>query len=120
MDSKLAEQVQYQVSAPIATGKVSCVNIILKCPGWVEKAVVAAQECSVSAKRGHRVKAKLVFDLPSEAEEHNDALNGSRYKAALEDLDNWLRGLVKYGHEYKTVDDAIDACRDKLRELRDE
>ena len=42
------------------------------------------------------MKAILEFDLPEEAPEHQIALDGVRYCAALEEFRNWLRGQIKY------------------------
>lgn len=61
--------------------------------------------------------AKLVFRLPQETEEFLLAQNGGKYKAALDDLDNWLRNLAKYENK-KNV--TIEAAREKLRELMNE
>lgn len=60
------------------------------------------------------MKSFLSFKLPEEQEEFESALNGSKYKGALEDLDNWLRGLAKY-QDQETV--SIEEVRQKLREL---
>jgi cupin superfamily acireductone dioxygenase involved in methionine salvage len=57
---------------------------------------------------------KLEFQLPEEREEFELAQNGHKYKFALNDFDNWLRGLAKY--EDKDVV-SINEARDKLREL---
>jgi hypothetical protein len=42
-------------------------------------------------------KATLTFDLPAEADEHGDALNGAGYRLLIEDLLSALRDVVKYG-----------------------
>ena len=35
------------------------------------------------------MKAILKFDLPDEAEEHLNAINGTMYKMCLSDIDTW-------------------------------
>lgn len=60
------------------------------------------------------MKAILEFNLPEEAEDHLHALNGIKYKIALDELDEWLRKLSKY-EDKRGV--KIDDVREKLREL---
>jgi hypothetical protein len=62
------------------------------------------------------MKATLTFELPDEREEHSDAVNGTAWKAVAWHLDNLLRGWIKYGHEFKTPDDALQAARDALND----
>lgn len=40
-------------------------------------------------------KAKLIFSLPEESEEHQDALNGWKYKAAISDMYQYIRRKLK-------------------------
>jgi hypothetical protein len=62
-------------------------------------------------------KAYLKFELPQETDEFELAQNGGKYKAALDDFDNWLRAMDKYENKRSvTVKDA----REKLRELMHE
>ena len=60
------------------------------------------------------MKAMLVFKLPEEDGEHQDALRGTHYRLALEELDNWLRGKSKY-EEMEAI--PIKDIRQKIREL---
>jgi hypothetical protein len=60
------------------------------------------------------VKAILEFSLPDDAVEHSDAINGTDYKFILQDMDSTLRDYLKYGHEYKTVQDALEGIRKEL------
>lgn len=62
------------------------------------------------------MKAYLSFNLPEDSEEFKDAQNGSRLKIAVEEFDDWLRGLEKYSN-LDTV--SIQEARDKLREFKD-
>jgi hypothetical protein len=62
-------------------------------------------------KRQHAV---LRFYLPYEREELDLALNGAKYRAALDRLDEWLRGVKKYGGQDSV---GIDQVRDKIGEF---
>ena len=56
----------------------------------------------------------LSFDLPEEESAFENAFYGTAWRAALQDVDNWLRDKLKYGHDYKSVDDALEAARAHL------
>lgn len=59
-------------------------------------------------------KATLTFSLPEEQEEFKLAQNGSLYSVAIYDLDNWLRGLIKY----QDIEDIkVEEVRGKLQEI---
>jgi hypothetical protein len=60
------------------------------------------------------MKGVLEFTLPEEHEEFDDAQKGTFYRAGIEDLDNWLRGLAKY-QDLEIV--KIEEVRAKIREL---
>ena len=60
------------------------------------------------------MKAILKFDLPDEAEEHLNAINGTMYKMCLSDIDTWLRRLEKY-EEIESID--VSGARDKIRDI---
>ncbi|NBO56610.1 MAG: hypothetical protein EBU84_18925 [Actinobacteria bacterium] len=62
------------------------------------------------------MKGTLTFDLPEESEEFELARNGWRYKAALEDMDNWLRSKLKYEDLDDKTYEIYELCRTKLRE----
>jgi hypothetical protein len=52
------------------------------------------------------MKSTLTFNLPEEKEELNDALNGGKYKAALDTLyDDVFRPHLKYGNPI--IGDAV-------------
>lgn len=59
-------------------------------------------------------KATLEYDLskPDEQDALQTAMDASKYKAALWDIDQWLRSEVKY------KEDLSDELRDKYDELR--
>jgi len=60
------------------------------------------------------MKATLEFNLPEDTVEHSDAINGTDYKFVLQDMDTTLRDHLKYGHDYKTAGEALEAIRKEL------
>lgn len=64
------------------------------------------------------MKATIEFNLPEEDEEFKVAVNGFRYCAALDDMDEFLRCKLKYGELTKAEAEVYSVCRDKLNELR--
>ena len=60
-------------------------------------------------------KAILEFNLPEENEEHKVAVNSMGWHLLAYDMDQWLRGKLKHGHEFKSADEALEATRDELR-----
>lgn len=65
-------------------------------------------------------KATLTYKLPEEQSDFNFAVHGSAWALAMWDLDQALRGWLKYGHELKDADTALEAARSKLREVCEE
>jgi len=59
-------------------------------------------------------KSTLTFNLPEEQEELNHALNAVAYIAALQEIDNYLRGRLKYEELEQPVREALQAARDYL------
>lgn len=51
-----------------------------------------------------KVKAILEFSLPEETTEHEDAVNGTKWKLVAWELDQFLRNYVKHG--------GCDDCED--------
>lgn len=62
-------------------------------------------------------KAILEFNLPEEQEDHKIALHGLDYKIALEDMENYLRGRLKYEGLSEEVRNALQEARDHLCSL---
>lgn len=62
------------------------------------------------------MKASLIFKLPEEKEEFDNALNGTNYRGALEEVDNYLRSRIKYEDLDEPVRVALEAVRVKIRE----
>jgi len=65
------------------------------------------------------MKAVLTFDLSDldDRVAHADALAGSKYRDALLELDEHLRGWIKYREDPEDVRAALLAVRDFLREV---
>jgi len=68
------------------------------------------------------MKAILEFNLDEEREEFDFAINGSKYHSVIWDLDNHLRGLIKYAPDNQSEDTykALQETRDKLHQLLNE
>jgi hypothetical protein len=62
------------------------------------------------------MKATLSFSLPEEAAEHLNALQGGAWQSVVWNLDQAIRNWAKYGTELKSVDDALEQIRNKIRE----
>ena len=67
------------------------------------------------------MKAKLEFNLPEEKSEFNFATQGSDWWNVCWNMDQWLRGNIKYAPDEQSdeVFEAYERCREKLRELID-
>lgn len=63
------------------------------------------------------MKAILEFDLPEESVDHQLALHGIDLKIAIDEFDNYLRGLIKHEEKYTIETQAV---RDKLWECINE
>lgn len=62
-------------------------------------------------------KATLEFNLPEENQEFDTARQGVDFKIALQDLDNWLRGKLKYEEISATEAVIFQKVRDQLHEF---
>lgn len=60
------------------------------------------------------MKATLEFKLPEEQHEHQDALRGSEWKWAVDDLFNYLRSEIKHVDHSAEEYNMLEAVRDKL------
>ncbi len=63
------------------------------------------------------MKATLEFDLPEEEEELHDALHGIDWKNAVWRIDQYLRDKLKYGHSFKSADEAMETIRHEIRSI---
>ena len=57
------------------------------------------------------MKATLEYSLPEEREEFQIVNKAADYFCALCELDRHLRSCVKYGHQYKSVEDLCEVLR---------
>jgi hypothetical protein len=63
------------------------------------------------------MKATLTFNLPEENHEYSNAVDGSKMRSALWELDQWLRAKLKYEELTDGKYDAFKETRDELRKL---
>jgi hypothetical protein len=63
------------------------------------------------------MKATLTFNLPEEDHEYSNAVDGSKMRSVLWDLDQWLRAKLKYEELTDGKYDAFKETRDELRRL---
>lgn len=59
-------------------------------------------------------RATLNFKLPEENSEYKEAVNGGAWKAIVYELSLVLRNKLKYGHSYKSIDQALEDIKDVL------
>lgn len=60
------------------------------------------------------MKATLEFSLPEEREEFRVASRAGEMALVVADLDMKLRGWLKHGHGFKTIEDALQEVRNEL------
>ena len=69
------------------------------------------------------MKATLEFDLNDfdndDRSSFQDAVNGTKWRLAMWELDQWLRSQTKYAPDDMSEDTykALQSCRDKLYEI---
>jgi hypothetical protein len=63
------------------------------------------------------MKATLTFSLPEEEYEYSNAVEGTKMRSVLWDLDQWLRAKLKYEELTDGKYDAFKETRDHLRSL---
>jgi hypothetical protein len=60
------------------------------------------------------MKAKLEYNLPEDQSFFNAACKATEMRSAISDFDNELRNWIKYGHNFKTADEALEKVRESL------
>lgn len=65
-------------------------------------------------------KVILEYNLPEDKEELDITMKASHYFCALEDLDNFLRGKIKYGEQSEEITAIYQEVRDKLWSFRND
>jgi len=63
------------------------------------------------------MKAILEFELPRDKENFDASAKGMDWAIVAWDLDELLRKMLKYGHEYKDADTALQQVKDTLNEM---
>ena len=63
------------------------------------------------------MKAILEFNLPEDESSHKLAVKAPDMYCVLWDIDQWLRGKLKYGDDFKDADDALEKTREELHDL---
>lgn len=69
------------------------------------------------------MKAQLKYNLPDEQTEFEDAVNGTKWKLSMWELDQWLRAQYKYmpDAEYsEAAYNAYEKSRERLFEILNE
>lgn len=61
-------------------------------------------------------KVILEFDMYEDQDEYRYAINGGKYLGTLQELDNYLRGRLKYEELPDDVAKALQEVRDRLHE----
>ena len=63
--------------------------------------------------------AELILKFnEDELEDARTALDGWKWKSSMWELDQWLRGEIKYNEKLsEETDEAYQAIRDKIREI---
>jgi len=62
----------------------------------------------------------LKFNLPEETDEFKMAIRGGDYWLVLWELSQLLRSKLKYGHDYKTADEAIESIQSDFWDMIDD
>ena len=60
------------------------------------------------------MRATLTFKLPDDNNDFILAQRGRDYYSYLWDLDQDLRSWLKHGHQFKSVDEALERIREEL------
>ena len=63
------------------------------------------------------MKAILIFNLPKESHEFDNATQGGKMRSVLWDFDQWLRSKTKYEDLTDEQYQVYQGCRDHLRTL---
>jgi len=62
------------------------------------------------------MKATLTFDLPEDECSFRIAGTAMEWALTCFEIDQILRNYLKYGHEFKTIDEALETVRTRLNE----
>lgn len=62
------------------------------------------------------MKAILEFNLPDESYEHDNAINGHKWRELVCDIDQQCRTWLKHGCPHTSAHDALEAVRGMIVE----
>ena len=60
------------------------------------------------------MKATLSFNLPKEKTDYDMANSAGKMYSTLWEIDQKLRAVLKWGHEFKSVDELAEHIRDMI------
>jgi hypothetical protein len=68
------------------------------------------------------MKATLEFNFDEndyDRKRFEDAVNGTKWKESMNELNNWLRDRTKYASDdmHEKTHEAFEECREKIREI---
>lgn len=63
------------------------------------------------------MEATLKFDLPEDDCNHKIAVHSMDFALTCWETDQKLRSWLKYGHEFKNADEALEETRELLHEV---
>jgi hypothetical protein len=63
------------------------------------------------------MKAILEFNLPEDQQYYDACSHGMDWALVAWELDQELRKLLKYGNDFKSIDDALESVREKLNDF---
>ena len=66
------------------------------------------------------MKATLEFTLPEEQHEHQDALRGYEWRAALTEVVDYLRNQIKHGENSADEFRAFERTRERISDILEE
>ena len=91
----------------IVIGRVQGIDVPDELALCILSASLFSNDCMVGILR---------FPLPEYQDEFKVAQDGGKWAGVVRDMDNQLREWLKYGHKFKTADEALGAAREYLRE----
>lgn len=62
----------------------------------------------------------LKYQIPEEQDEFELAINGNKWYGCMWDLDQELRNWLKHGHDFKSVDEALEKIRSDIYDMMKE
>ena len=60
--------------------------------------------------------AELKFSLPEEQYDFDTCVRAGEFRSSLIEIENHIRSCLKHGHQYKCIDEALEAIRNLIPE----